>query len=83
MIRAELRLSSDGVQLVAPIYDGKRLLNIVAGPADMVVGALPGQGVDIADVIGMTDEFRQLWGVRKEPLFQLDNSRQLERGGDQ
>lgn len=66
MIRAEIRRSSDGVQLVVPIYEGRRLVNIVAGPADLVLGTLPDHGVGIADVMGMTEEYRALWGVRKE-----------------
>lgn len=66
MIRAELRLGSDGVQILGLVYSGRRLLDIIAGPADRVMGSLPDHGVGIADVTGMTEEYRALWGTRKE-----------------
>lgn len=65
MNRAEIRLSSDGVQLVAPVYRDDDLVAIVAGPVDCVLGALP-DFVEVDQVTGLTPEFRKLWGVRKE-----------------
>jgi hypothetical protein len=80
MIRAKLRLSSDGVQYLAPIFHGRRMVAVICGPADCVLGALPDFGVLLDEVEGLTDELRKLWGVRKEALFQVDTSRQFEGG---
>lgn len=66
MIRAEIRRSSDGVQIVVPIFEGGRLLDIVAGPVEKVLGCLPDFSVEIGNVEGMTDEYRALWGVSTE-----------------
>lgn len=67
MTRAELRRCSDG-QFVAPIFDGGRLVAVLAGPADCVLGALPDFNVQAEDVEGLTEELRTLWGVRRERL---------------
>lgn len=69
MIRAEIRRSSDGVQLVVPIFDDSGLRDIVAGPAHCVLGALPDFNVRPENVEGLTDEFRKLWGVRKGQIL--------------
>lgn len=71
MITAEIRQSSDGIQIVVPIYRGTRLIAVLAGPEVSVLGRLPDFRVKPENVQGLTPGLRELWGVRREETIRL------------
>ncbi len=62
-----LRLSSDGVQYLAPVRRGRELVAIVAGPLDLVLATLPGLGVLYGDIEGIPDGFKRRFCEGKDP----------------
>lgn len=56
-LTVKLKLSSDGAQYLAPIMRGVDMVAIVAGPLELVLGALPRFGVLDCNILGIPSGF--------------------------